>query len=223
MPIVLLPAWGYAASRGDWRRGVRAELGDEAPPYLWADDLLDAWLAEALGALSLRLPCEATLVVASVAGQAEYPLPLGVLAVTAVEHPPGQARVRGTSLDTARAGGAATFLVWDGRLVLRPAPAADGEAIGVRYLARRAVPAADSDPLPVEAGDEELLSLYVCARALAWVGTQEGKRQAVEHQRGAAALMLAEYYERQYQARLAARTRLGHMAVGSGAARLLAT
>lgn len=207
MAIVLLPAWGTGAPRGVWRGRVRAELGDETAPYLWADALLDTWLTEALAALSLRLPREALWETASMAGQEAYPLPLGLLAVLAVEHPAGRLRTPGDPRG-ADGAGAGTFRVWQGQLWLRPAPTASGEPIRVWYLARRAVPAADSDPLPVEAGDEELLLLYVCARALAWVSGQEAKRQVVERQRGADALVLAAHYERQYREGLAARERL---------------
>ncbi|HLI29348.1 MAG TPA: hypothetical protein VKZ60_19965 [Chloroflexota bacterium] len=207
MAIVLLPAWGMGVPRGMWRARVRAELGDETAPYLWADALLDTWLAEALAALSLRLPREARWETASVAGQAVYPLPLGVLTVLAVEHPAGPPWLPSASGGAERAG-AGTFRVWQGQLWLRPAPTVDGAPIRVWYLARRPAPSADSDPLPVEAGDEELLLLYVCARALAWVSGQEAKRQVVERQRGADALALAAYYERQYREGLAARAQL---------------
>lgn len=224
MSIALLPAWGYATARGTWRGGVRAELGDSGTPPLWSDALLNAWLAEAIGDFARQFPREETIALTGVAGQAAYDLPLGLVEVVRVEQPAEQFRLfapRGSGdaarllADTAAAVGtvsaaeAASYDVWRGQLVLLPAPAATGEPIVVRYTTRRAVPAADTDPLPVEVGDTELLTLYVCARALAWVAAQEGKRQAVERQRGADALGLAEWYARRYRDGLAARGRTG--------------
>ena len=106
-------------------------------------------------------------------------------------------------------GGGYAYDVWGGQLVLEPAPTAAGESIVVRYTTRRAEPTADSDPLPVAGGDEELLLLYVAARALTWISAQEGKRQAFERERGASVDAVAARYEQRYRAGLAARERTG--------------
>ena len=202
MAVVLAPAWATGVTRGVWRARVRAELGDEQPAAnLWSDGLLDGWLAEALGEYGRAVPREAAAELASVAGEARYALPGDVLAVVRVEHPAGVERVRARG----GAGAAGTYDVWGGQLVLAPAPEQTGEPIRLRYWARRAAPLADGDPLPVAVGEEELLVLYVCARALVWISTQEGKRQAFERTRGAEALTLAGWYETRYREALRAR------------------
>lgn len=223
MTVLLTPAWGYTATRGAWRALVRAELGDEnASAYLWSTALLNEWLAEAIRDFGRGVPREETAMLTTIAGQAAYDLPLGLVEVVRVEHPANAFRVFAPSVGgdwrpgaspppgVDRRGGAPSYDVWRGQLVLEPAPTASGEGVVVRYTTRRAEPAADADPLPVESGDEELLLLYVCARALAWIGTQEGKRQAFERERGAVALPLADAYVRRYAAALAARARTRH-------------
>jgi hypothetical protein len=201
MAVVLAPAWATGVPRGAWRARVRAELGDEATPYLWSDGLLDGWLGEALAEYERAVPREAAAELASVAGEGRYALPGDVLAVVRVEHPAGVERVRARAGE----GGAGTYDVWGGQLVLAPAPGQTGEPIRLRYLGRRAAPRTDAEALPVAVGEEERLVLYVCARALVWISTQEGKRQAFERTRGADALALAGWYEARYREALRAR------------------
>ena len=225
MSILLTPAWGYSVTRASWRSLLRAELGDENPAaYLWGTALLNEWLNEAIRDYGRVFPREETTTLAAVASQAAYDLPIGFVEVVRVEHPTNTFRVyepraggewrRGTDVTPSedRLGGRYAYDVWRGQLALEPAPTAGGESIVVRYTTRRAEPTADSDPLPVEGGDEELLLLYAAARALAWIGTQEGKRQAFERQRGADAGTLAERYQQRYAAGLAARRRTGNRA-----------
>jgi hypothetical protein len=225
MAILLTPAWGYSTTRAAWRALVRAELGDEGATPLWSDALLHAWLNEALRDYGRAVPREETATLATVAAQAAYDLPLGLVEVVRVEHPAGTYRVFAP-----RAGGDGTptpgpspregeggtsgygYDVWRGQLVLEPAPGASGESVVVRYTTRRAEPTADTDPLPVEGGDVDLLLLYVCGRALQWVSAQEGKRQAFERDRGASAAQLASGYEARYRAGLASRQRTGSRA-----------
>jgi hypothetical protein len=74
-------------------------------------------------------------------------------------------------------------------------------------VGRRTEPAADGDALPLDDGDVELLTFYVCARALFWIGAQEAKRQAFERQRGSDAGQLARAYRQLYTDGIAARRR----------------
>ncbi len=223
-PILLTPAWGYSVTRATWRAQARAELGDEAATKLWSDALLHAWLAEAIRDFSRAVPREVTITLSSVADQAAYTLPNGVIEVVRVEHPAHTFRVfapriGGDSSPTPGpspiAGGGVAgygYDVWEGQLVLEPAPTASGESIAVRYTTQRAEPTADTDPLPVEASDVELLTLYACGRALQWIGGQEAKRQAFERDRGATAAGLASSYYQRYRAALASRLRTGSRA-----------
>lgn len=222
MPISLTPAWGYTVSRATWRALVRAELGDEnASAFLWSTALLNEWLAEAIRDYARTVPREETATLTTVASQAAYDLPLGLVEVVRVEHPANVFRVHQPRVGGDLVSGVGssvsypptpisrppTYDVWRGQLVLEPAPTASGETLAVRYTTRRAEPSADTDPLPVEGGDEELLLLYVCGRAMQWISTQEGKRQAFERERGAAASALADTYEQRYRAAIAARQR----------------
>ena len=231
MAILLLPAWGYTVTRAQWRALVRAELGDEGATKLWADGLLNEWLNEALRDYGRVVPREEATTLQTVASQAAYALPLGLVEVVRVEHPAHTFRVfaprtggewddvtptlQGGTLQALLPsphrgeGSGYSYDVWEGQLVLEPAPGASGESVAVRYTTRRAEPTTDADPLPVEGGDEDLLLLYVCGRALTWVSAQEGKRQAFERDRGASAAQLAGAYEARYRAALASRQRTG--------------
>jgi hypothetical protein len=219
MAIMLTPAWGYSVTRSAWRALVRAELDDEGATRLWSDALLNEWLNEAIRDYGRVVPREEVTTLTTVAGQAAYDLPLGLGEVVRVEHPANTFRVFAPR--TGGEGGALTpipspsgrgewsYDVWRGQLVLEPAPTASGESVVVRYTARRAEPTTDADPLPVEGGDEDLLLLYVCGRALTWVSAQEGKRQAFERDRGASAAQLAGDYGARYRAALASHQRTG--------------
>ena len=221
MTIMLTPAWGYSVTRAAWRALVRAELGDEGATKLWADGLLNEWLNEALRDYGRVVPREEATTLQTVAGQAAYALPLGLVEVVRVEHPAHTFRVfaprTGGEWDdlalipapSPPGRGEYGYDVWEGQLVLEPAPGASGESVAVRYTTRRAEPTTDADPLPVEGGDEDLLLLCVCGRALTWVSAQEGKRQAFERDRGASAAQLAGSYEARYRAALASRQRTG--------------
>ncbi|HLH26403.1 MAG TPA: hypothetical protein VK066_28110 [Chloroflexota bacterium] len=220
MTILLTPAWGYSVTRAQWRALVRAELGDAGATQLWSDVLLNEWLNEAIRDFGRVVPREEATTLITVAGQAAYALPLGLVEVVRVEHPANTFRVfaprvggeGGAALTPApspRGRGEWSYDVWEGQLVLEPAPGASGERVAVRYTTRRAEPTTDADPLPVEGGDEDLLLLYVCGRALTWVSAQEGKRQAFERDRGASAAPLAAAYEARYRAALASRQRTG--------------
>jgi hypothetical protein len=204
-----------------WRALVRAELGDEGATKLWSDGLLNEWLNEAIRDYGRVVPREEATTLQTVAGQAAYDLPPGLVEVVRVEHPANTFRVfaprtGGDGTDPTPApspregeGSPFSYDVWRGQLVLEPAPGADGAAIGVRYTTRRAEPTTDADPLPVAGGDEDLLLLYACSRALTWVSAQEGKRQAFERNRGASAAQLAGDYAARYGAALASRQRTG--------------
>ncbi len=211
-----------ATTRSAWRSLVRNELDDNGATQLWADALLNAWLNEGIRDYARVFPLEATTALATVAGQAAYALPADLVAVVRVEHPAnvfrvsqprvgGDWRVSGApwpGADHCLLGtGRYAYDVWGSTLELEPAPTADGETIGLRYVARRTEPAGDTDALPVDDGDVELLTFYVCSRALFWIGAQEAKRQAFERQRGADAGALARAYRGFYADGIAARRR----------------
>jgi hypothetical protein len=220
MPIALTPAWGYSLTRAQWRALVRAELGDEnAAAYPWSTALLDEWLNEAIRDFARTVPRELEITLTTVAGQAAYALPNGFVEVVRVEHPSGTFRTfrpatggewRDTTPLSAPSASSVIQLaydVWQGRLVLDPAPTPSGEPITVRSTGQRAEPSGDTDPLPVELQDSELLLLYTCARAMQWISGQEAKRQAFERDRGATAQALQTAYQARYAAALQVRQR----------------
>jgi hypothetical protein len=211
-----------ATTRAAWRALVRNELDDNDTTKLWADALLSEWLNEGIRDYARAFPLEATATLTTVADQAAYALPDGLVEVVRVEHPTnvfrvhqprvgGDWRVTGDPwlVTSPRSPVTAHYAydVWGATLELEPAPTVSGEAIGVRYVARRAEPADDSDALPLDDGDVELLTFYVCSRALFWISAQEAKRQAFERQRGADASELARAYRLFYAEGLTARRR----------------
>ena len=208
-----------ATTRSAWRALVRNELDDNGATKLWADALLNEWLNEGIRDYARVFPLEATTTLITVAGQAAYALPAGLVEVVRVEHPTNIFRVHqprvggdwraGTDVVPCeeRRGSRYAYDVWGSTLELEPAPTASGETIGVRYVARRAEPAGDADALPVDDGDVELLTFYVCSRALFWITAQEAKRQAFERQRGADASEMARSYRLFYADGIAARRR----------------
>jgi hypothetical protein len=208
-----------ATTRAAWRTLDRNELDDNAATKLWSDGLLNQWLAEAIRDYARVFPLETTGTLTTVASQADYTLPSGLVELVRVEHPTNTFRVHQerTGGDWRRStanvpledriGGRYAYETWGTTLSLEPAPTASGETISLRYVARRTEPTGDSDALPVDDGDVELLTFYVCARALFWIGAQEAKRQAYERTRGADASKLAKEYRAMYEAGVTARWR----------------
>jgi hypothetical protein len=192
-------------TRAALRNLVRLELHDNGVPQLWTDDLLNAWISEAIRDYSAHLSKPSTGSIAAVADQADYALPADCLRVARVEHPSGFRRVPGgpavgdvldpwAPVDGASAPAAAqpSYDVWGSygalTLTLDPAPADAGDPIVVRYLAAWAEPAADGSSLATPPIDDHLLKWSVCAAALRWLGTDEAKRQRWEQRRGASAV-----------------------------------
>lgn len=214
-------------TRGALRALVRAELGDDGAAQIWSDALLQRWMIEAVRDYGRTLPRQLRATLTSVAGQAEYSLPPECVAVARVEHPAGcfRAPVRRAAGDSAAggwldgwagqgegaSGPAPAYDVWGSpgemTLELQPAPAASGEEIRLRYLALYPEPQSDSEELAIPSSDDDLLVLLVCARALQWLATEEGKRLRWEGARGASAQQVAEQYERRYRAELQRRQR----------------
>src|SRR4051812_2675890 len=208
-----------ATTRAAWRTLARNELDDNGSTKLWSDGLLNEWLAEAIRDYARVFPLETTGTLTTVASQADYTLPTTLVELVRVEHPTNTFRVhqertggdwrRSTAnvpLED-RTRGRYAYEIWGATLSLEPAPTASGETISLRYVARRTEPTGDSDALPVDDGDVELLTFYVCARALFWIGAQEAKRQAYERTRGADATQLGREYRGMYEAGVAARRR----------------
>jgi hypothetical protein len=194
---------------------IRAELNDGGGTALWSDALMRQWIGEAIREYGERLPREAETTLTTAAGTATYALPTDVGRVLRVEYPATLFRVpapaaAGDGLAADSGGvedGPLAYDVFGGLLVLEPAPDADGEPIGVRYLGRYAEPMADGDVLATPPADDALLVWQVCARALDWITTDEAKRMRYERDRGASAAGQAERYRGRYLEVVGLRTR----------------
>lgn len=200
-------------TRGELRELVRQELNDEGTTRLWSDARLDRWIVEAVRWYGREFPRERSVQLATVAGQAEYALPADWNGrdVWRVEHPPGVPRAPlgasagpGTEADGAEP---PAYEVYGGALALRPAPAATGEVVVVRYGAGYPEPSADGEVLATPDGDDDLLVLFVCGRALRWLDVDEAKRQRFERTRGVGASAVAQAYEEELRRRAAQRRR----------------
>lgn len=188
-------------TRGELKARVRSELNDAGAARLWSDSLIEGWIGEAIRAYGRSLPREAVTTLASVAGQADYALPADTLAVLRVEHPEGIVRVGrpgAAGEDLAATLGWPAYDVYAGTLTLRPAPGRSDEAIRVRYQASYPEPAADGDLLATPPAHDDLLVWQACFRALAWIGTDEAKRQRFERERGVSAAEAATEYRARY-------------------------
>lgn len=197
-------------TRAELRTLVRTELNDVAATKLWSDALLNQWISEAVREYGRHEPREATTTLTTTANQADYPLPSDLVTILRVEHPPGivrRAERAADGTDLTDSPDWPTYEVYGGTLTLRPAPAASGEAIALRYLGQYAVPAADGDTLATPPVDDDLLVWLVCARALAWLGTDEAKRQRFERERGVSAAEVAAHYAARVAAGLVERRR----------------
>jgi hypothetical protein len=150
-------------------------------------------------------------------------LPTDLLQVRRVEHPSGLYRTPApfasgdASPDSPLVDGLGgptlpelLYDVWAGALVLSPPPATSDEPIVVRYVATCAEPSSDASVLDLAAQDEDALVLFVCGRALRWIGMDEAKRQRFERQRGADPHTLRQDYDREY--RTLVRQRRGRIA-----------
>lgn len=184
-------------TRAEFLSGVRLELQDPGPAnYVWSDVLIQAFLKDSLGQLSLDLPPIKEITLAAVAGQRDYPILPGTLALGAggvleVQFPAGVVVPRGA---TGPQYVGATYLAstdfqafdqrWDllagagdsNVLRFRYAPTQTGNIL-IKAFSVYTVPSSDASVLDVNVQDETALKWAVCARALGWLEETRGKRQ----------------------------------------------
>jgi len=189
-------------TRAQLRATIRSELNDSGGTPLWADALLNEYLAQAIRRYGEQIPEEASATITVVADQAAYALPARFLAAIRLEQPD----------DTERIGDPRhpwSYRVFAGQLMLDPAPTQAGsdQNVTLDYLRWYAEPTADGDALATPSQDDDVLVALVCARALAELATDESKRQRFERQRGADPREAAASYERRAAERLTLRTR----------------
>ena len=182
----------------DVRARLRRVLEDTDPVApLWGDAELNDDLAQMVREYAARWPHEATVTIAPVAGQTDYPLPDGLRRVVLVECPPGQPVPRRPAKAGHEPGAAQTWAVFGGLLRLGLPPAGD---ISVWYLGAYPFPATDADDFGVP---DDGVDLVVYGAALLALSRRE---VAAAKRRGANSVTLAlEALRRHYVAALQAR------------------
>jgi hypothetical protein len=189
-------------TRSGLRTLVRNQLNDNAAVKLWADADLNQWLGEAITEYSYLLPKGVQTTIVSVANQTDYALPSDFLRFARVAQPKSQLRQPSPITEY-------SYRVFGSELILDPAPGSTGgdNDIYIEYWARYALPSADGDVLATPTQDDAILVHLVCAKALAWVDTDEAKRQRFERQRGVTVRSLAQSYQDAAQGEIANRKR----------------
>jgi hypothetical protein len=189
-------------TRTQLRTTIRTELNDSGGTPLWSDSLLNELIAQAIRRYGEQLPEEASASITVVADQAAYALPARFLHAVRVEQPEETERVGDRRHPW-------SYRVFAGQLLLEPAPTQAGsdQDVTLEYLRFYAEPAADGDTLATPSYDDDMLVALVCARALAYLALDEGKRQHFVRQRGSDPQEVAATYERRATERLALRTR----------------
>jgi hypothetical protein len=127
-----------AEARARLRRGL--EDTDPVAP-LWTDVELNEWLAVAAREYGARFPREATVTIAAVGGQTEYPLPPDARRVLRVESPVGWPIPRRASRTGHESGAAQSWAHFGGAISLGYAP---GAPLVVAYRGLYPFPASDS-------------------------------------------------------------------------------
>ncbi|MGH9154564.1 MAG: hypothetical protein ACRD1K_01640, partial [Acidimicrobiales bacterium] len=200
-------------TRLDLRTRARSELNDAGGTPLWVSAELDRWILEGLRQMGRDgLGRELSQSIMTVASQAAYTLASDVVQVLRVEHPSGYFR-KPVAFAAGDVAPGADFLlgveslkpaelqydVFGGQVILSPAPDASGQTVAVRYRGAYTEPTVDGSVLDVALRDEDALLYVTCARALAWIGMDESKRQRFERQRGASPVTSQRYYEQRYR------------------------
>lgn len=181
----------------EMRALVREELNDSGGTTLWTSALLNRHIADAIRSYSRDLPLKKRATITVVADQDEYDLPADLITIDRLTQPTHWLRRRVDPMRTSEgdptqstqlvdyqsrvgiAGNPATFWTHGMALYLDPAPGSEGtdQDITLWYGAYYPLPAADGDTLATPEGDDDLINHLTCAFALAWIATDEAKRQ----------------------------------------------
>jgi hypothetical protein len=151
-------------TRAELRSRLRRFLDDPDPDApLWPDAALDDWLANAARAYGARFPREATVTLAPVAAQTDYPLPDDARRVVRVESPPGQAIARRPPDVAHEPGAAQSYAPFGGALRFGLSPA---DPILVAYRGPYPWPEAADTPLTLPDDGLDLVLLGAAILAL---------------------------------------------------------
>jgi hypothetical protein len=124
----------------DLRAQLRLTLADETT---WPDATLDGWISDAVRFYSAEFPRADEQSLELEAGEREYALPDGCLAVTDVEYPAGREPasylVQGSPRDLLFRAGGPVYAIRAGKLILAQSPS-EGETATISFLAARRPP-----------------------------------------------------------------------------------
>ncbi len=155
-------------TRAELRSRLRRFLDDPDPAApLWPDTALDDWLANAAREYGARFPREATVTLAPLIGQIDYPLPDDARRVVRVESPPGQALARRPPDLAHEPGAAQSYAAFGGALRFGLPPVAP---ILVAYRGPYPWPTAADTPLALP---DEGLDLVLLGAAILALGQRQ--------------------------------------------------
>ncbi len=215
-------------TRAQFRDMVRTELGDTGTSPVWSDGLLNGFINEALGELSLDWPITGLHSIAAVVGQQDYVIvwPTGGLpgpqGIYRVEYPagivvgPGDTSQQfenglntGQPFEQCREVLVEAFDSW--RLRFRY-PLAESGFINLQYHKLYTLPGSDSTGLEVSGLAEVALKWNSCYRAYSWLDGQRGKRsgEGIAGNQGSSG-----YYRQKYLAIIAARKRAAGVGISN--------
>jgi len=173
-------------TRAELREALRRRLEDRGSTPLWEDDLLHDCLGAAIWEYGIMLPwaLETTVTVPAGATSVAVDAPgLDRGWIDRVLDPSGAAVPRRVELEDrvhgATGAPAQSWRWWGGTLQFeRPAAGGDWR---VEYLGARALPADDTTPVPIVAGDEEIVLLLAAGAALRKRAVEDAKRGIATH------------------------------------------
>jgi len=193
-------------TRLELRTSVRRRLEDTGATPLWDDATLNDLLANAIRRYGARFPAERVATVAVTTGAISTPVTpvMETDEVARVFDPAGELVPRIQSmLNDFRGASGQAWRWWNGELLL--AQPANGGDWRIEYRAARQLPDDDADLLDITPGDEEILTLMVCASALRRRTIEDGKRGLSRGVEGIA--ITADRLEAEVESHISARRR----------------
>ena len=158
---------------------IRTDLKDQsATSPKWSDATLYLYTKDAIRDYSTHFPMRVDRAAVTINEDGSYTLPTNLLRIVEVEYPENtylehrQSRP-GVTYQPAFSTAPKTYSVYGGRLILDGSPT---DPVLLTYEARHAIPADASDDtmeLTVPEDDEELIRLYVCAKAVEQLRAQQ--------------------------------------------------
>jgi hypothetical protein len=158
---------------------IRVELKDNGATQKWSDETLYLYAKDAIRDYSLHFPLKYRAELAEASGV--YPLPADFVKAVSVECPADrfleERFERPGHRYASSSGQPSLYYIEGGNLYLNRAPL-DGSAVFLNYTARHPIPANAGDSsfdLTIPEEDEELIRLYIKAKTIGQVRTQQAQ------------------------------------------------